>query len=125
MIQGMINEKEPSWKALDPVTQTPDVSTSRVGADGQSDAPKDGLRAQRQQAMMVVRKASRVTYDLPPDLRISLRILSEELRIPASQLAALALIRFLKEFKSSSLDLGSYKKPYRSLRYDWYLELPE
>ena len=61
----------------------------------------------------------------PPDLRESLRILSEELRIPASQLAALALIRFLKELKSGALDLGIYKKPSRSPRYDWNLELPE
>ena len=102
----MINEKEPSSIALDPVTQTPDVSTSRVGAEGQSDVPKDGLRAQREQAMMVVRKASRVTYDLPPDLRISLRILSEELCIPASQLAALALIRFFERIQKRCTGFG-------------------
>lgn len=72
---------------------------------------------------MAAGKASRVTCDLPPDLRESLRIPSEELRIPASQLAALALIRLLKELKSGALDLGIYKKPSRSPRYDRNLEL--
>ncbi len=121
----MISTQEPTSKAADPSAQAQEISSSREGVEKRSEGLKDDLRAQREQAKMAARKGSRVTYDLPPDLRESLRILSEELRIPASQLAALALIRFLKEFKSGALDLGIYKKPLRSPRFDWNLELPE
>ena len=121
----MINAQEPPSKAADPTPWSQDVSPGREGVNSLSDALRDGLRLQREQAKMAARKASRVTYDLSPDLRESLRILSEELCIPASQLAALALIRFLQEFKSCALDLSSYKKTSRSPRYDWSLELPE
>lgn len=121
----MINTQEPTSKAAVPAAKSQEISHGREGAEKRSNGLKDDLRAQREQAKMAARKASRVTYDLPPDLRESLRILSEELRIPACQLVALALIRFLIEFKSGALDLGNYKKASRSPRYDWNLELPE
>jgi len=51
--------------------------------------------------------------------------LSEELRIPASQLVTLALARFLKEYHNDVIDLGVYKQPSRSPRYDWNLVFPD
>jgi hypothetical protein len=69
------------------------------------------------------RREQRATYDLPPLIRESIRSLSEELRIPASQLVTLALIRFLNEYEKNEIDLGQYKQPSRSPRYDWNLVL--
>jgi hypothetical protein len=69
------------------------------------------------------RREQRATYDLPPVIRESIRSLSEELRIPASQLVALALIRFLRSYNREEIDLGIYKQPSRSPRYDWNLVL--
>lgn len=69
------------------------------------------------------RREQRATYDLPPVIRESVHSLSEELRIPASQLVALALIRFLRDYKNDEINLGIYKQPSRSPRYDWNLVL--
>jgi len=51
--------------------------------------------------------------------------LAETQKIPASQLATLALARFLNEYENGSIDLGEYKQPSRSPRYDWNLVFPE
>jgi hypothetical protein len=82
-------------------------------------------RRQKDRDKMAQRRARRATYDLPPSIRQEMQSLSEALRIPASQLASLALARFLKEYQAGSVDLSLYKKPSRSPRYDWNLELPE
>jgi hypothetical protein len=69
------------------------------------------------------RREQRATYDLPPVLREVVRTLAEELRIPASQLVTLALARFLRDYAAGQVDLGQYKQPSRSPRYDWNLNL--
>ncbi len=92
----------------------------------------DSVIAQRRQAKMKrerermqARRERRVTYDLPPELRERLNQLSSELRIPASQLAALAIMRFVSDWETGSIDLPQYKRPSLSPRYDWNLELPK
>ena len=82
-------------------------------------------RAEREREKMAARKERRVTYDLPSSLRNGIQTLSAELRIPASQLAALAIARFLTDYQNSEIDLGLYKTPSRSPRYDWNLEIHE
>ena len=79
----------------------------------------------RERAKSQARKQQRATYDLPPALRQQVMALSEELRLPASQLVTLALARFFAEYQTGSIDLGQYKTPSRSPRYDWNLVLPE
>lgn len=87
-------------------------------------SPREQARVERERARIQARRASRVTYDLPPVLRRRVQALSEELRIPASQLAALALGRFLNEYAGGGVDLGVYKQPSHSPRYEWNLKLP-
>jgi hypothetical protein len=87
-------------------------------------SPDEQARRQRERDRMQARRAHRVTYDLPPVLRRRVQALSEELRIPASQLAALALGRFLNDYAAGTIDLGVYKEPSLSPRYDWNLRLP-
>jgi hypothetical protein len=79
----------------------------------------------RERAKIQARREQRVTYDLPPAIRNRMKGLSEELRLPASQLVTLALIRFLKEYEAERIDLSIYKQPSASPRYDWNLVLPE
>lgn len=88
-------------------------------------AQRRQAKMKRERARMQARQARRVTYDLPPELRERLNQLSSELRIPASQLAALAILRFLSDWETESIDLPQYKRPSLSPRYDWNLELPK
>lgn len=104
-------------------------AASRLDAleQGQAQAhrsPRELARRERERARMQARREQRVTYDLPPVLRRRVQALSEELRIPASQLAALALGRFLNEYAAGAVDLGAYKQPSLSPRYEWNLKLP-
>jgi len=106
----------------------PDISTKLETLEqAQAQAhrtPREQVHRQREQTRTQSRRDRRVTYDLPPLLRRRLQAMSEELRIPASQLAALAIGRFLNDYAAGAVDLGVYKQPSRSPRYDWNLCLP-
>lgn len=86
---------------------------------------KERERLSRERAKIQSRRDQRATYDLPPTLREEIMALSEALRIPASQLVTLALARFLNDYHSEIIDLGKYKQPSRSPRYDWNLVFPD
>ncbi len=86
---------------------------------------KERERIGKERAKIQARRDQRATYDLPPMIRKEIQNLSEELRIPASQLATLALMRFLQEYQAGKIDLGKYKQPSRSPRYDWNLVFPD
>ncbi len=86
---------------------------------------KERERISRERAKIQSRRDQRATYDLPPSIRENMRDLSEELRLPASQLVTLALARFLSDYFNGLIDLGKYKQPSRSPRYDWNLVFPE
>jgi hypothetical protein len=82
-------------------------------------------RLSRERAKIQSRRDQRATYDLPPALREAVRELAEELRLPASQLVTLALARFFADYDAGTIDLGKYKQPSRSPRYDWNLVFPD
>ncbi|PKO16143.1 MAG: hypothetical protein CVU39_08945 [Chloroflexi bacterium HGW-Chloroflexi-10] len=79
----------------------------------------------RERAKIRARREQRVTYDLPPELKQSVSVLAEKLSLPASQLATLALARFMQAYEKGEIDLAPYKKPSRSPRYDWKLVFPK
>jgi DNA-binding transcriptional LysR family regulator len=79
----------------------------------------------RERAKIAARRDARVTYDLPPALRQHMKKMAEKEHLPASQLVTLALIRFLEDVKQGEIDLGVYKEPSESPRYDWNLVIPE
>lgn len=79
----------------------------------------------RERAKIQARRDQRATYDLPPALRERIKDLAEELRLPASQLVTLALARFISDYDQGKIDLGVYKRPSRSPRYDWNLVFPD
>jgi hypothetical protein len=78
----------------------------------------------REREKIQKRKPNRVTYDLPPRIKEAVRELAEEQRVPASQLVAIALARFLRDVEKGELDLARFKQPSQSPRYDWNLVLP-
>lgn len=79
----------------------------------------------RERAKIQARREQRVTYDLPPHIRQSVKKLAEKEGVPASQLVTLALLRLLQELAQQQVDLSQYKQPSRSPRYDWNLVLPD
>ena len=89
-----------------------------------SDTDSNERKKARETSKILARRAQRVTYDLPPELRARIKELAQEQRLPASQLVTLALLRFLKAYDAGDAPLGSYKQPSRSPRYDWNLVFP-
>ena len=69
------------------------------------------------------RREAHTCYDIPPELRQYIKELAEKERIPASQVAALALLRFAADWQNGKVDLSLYKSPSRSPRFDWNLVL--
>ncbi len=89
-----------------------------------SDTDSSERKKAREARKIRARRALRVTYDLPPELRTRIKELADEQRLPASQLVTLALLRFLKAYDAGDAPLGRYKQPSRSPRYDWNLIFP-
>lgn len=83
------------------------------------------IKKSREQAKMAARRELRATYDLPPVLRQRVTHVAEKERLPASQLVTLALARFFQDLEAGRVDLGKFKQPSRSPRYDWNLVLPD
>ncbi len=79
----------------------------------------------RERAKIQSRRDQRATYDLPPGIRQQIKDLAEEQRVPASQIVTLALGRFLQAYAAGEIDLGQWKTPSRSPRYDWNLDIPD
>ena len=120
----MAEKKYTRRTTLDPAVA--DLLSGMQQRQAESQLPrKERERLLRERAKIQARRDQRATFDLPPSLREEIMQLSEELRIPASQLVTLALARFLKEYHNDVIDLGVYKQPSRSPRYDWNLVFPD
>jgi hypothetical protein len=108
-----------------PITLDPAVANLLAGMEkrqAESQLPRQQReRLVKERTKIQGRREQRATYDLPPSIREAIRSLSEELRIPASQLVTLALIRFLKSYGADEIQLSQYKQSSRSPRYDWNL----
>jgi hypothetical protein len=109
---------------LDPAVA--DLLTNMEQRQAEAQLPRrEREKKARERAKILSRREQRATYDLPPIVRQKIKELADSERLPASQLATLALLRFLQEYESGQIDLASYKQPSRSPRYDWNLVLPE
>lgn len=69
-------------------------------------------------------KRPKATYDLPKALIEVVQDISDSESVPRSDIAAWALIDFVERYQAGNVDLESHKKPTRSLRYLYKLELP-
>jgi hypothetical protein len=88
-------------------------------------SPREQEKKARERVKIQARREQRATYDLPPAVRQEIKQLAEEHRVPASQIVTLALARFLREYANGGVDLNAFKRPSRSPRYDWNLEIPQ
>ena len=79
----------------------------------------------REREKIASRRESRATYDLPPRLRRQVKELADQERVPASQIVTLALLRLMQAIERQEVDLGVFKQPSRSPRYDWNLAFPD
>jgi len=120
----MAEKKFERRTTLDPAVA--DLLSGMQQRQAESQMPrKERERLGKERAKIQSRREQRATYDLPPSLREEVMALSEELRIPASQLVTLALARFFGDYQNGAIDLGLYKQPSRSPRYDWNLVFPD
>lgn len=120
----MVDEKKQRRSALDPAVA--DLLKGMQQKQSELQMPRrERERIQRERAKIQSRRDQRATYDLPPSIREGIRLLAEDLRLPASQLATLALARFLDDYQNGVVELGKFKQPSRSPRYDWNLVFPE
>ena len=120
----MAEEKKQRRSALDPAVA--DLLKGMQQKQAEAQLPRrERERISRERAKIQSRRDQRATYDLPPSVREGIRLLAEDLRLPASQLATLALARFLQDYQNGSVELGKYKQPSRSPRYDWNLVFPD
>ena len=120
----MVDEKKARRTTLDPAVA--DLLEGMQQRQAEAQMPKrERERLARSRAKIQARRDQRATYDLPPAIREGIRVLAEELHLPASQLATLALARFLIDYQNGSVELAQYKQPSRSPRYDWNLIFPD
>jgi hypothetical protein len=82
-------------------------------------------KREKERNKMNVRRERRVTYDIPPAIRQRLKTISSDHAVPESQVASLALARFIYEYDQGKIDLSLFKEPSSSPRYEWNLILPQ
>lgn len=113
-----------SSESLDPAVSSLLNGMEQRAAEAQLPR-RERERLVKQRLKIQARRDQRATYDLPPVLREELRDLAESIGVPASQLATLAIARFLIDYRENKIGLDGYKQPSRSPRYDWNLIFPE
>lgn len=120
----MVDAKKERRSSLDPAVA--DLLRGMQQKQVEAQLPRrEREKLSKERAKIQARRDQRATYDLPPTIREGIRQLAEDLRLPASQLATLALARFLADYQKGLIDLGQYKNPSRSPRYDWNLIFPD
>jgi hypothetical protein len=119
----MVERKTERRQVLDPAVA--DLLKGMQQKQNELQLPrKERERLSRERAKIQSRRDMRATYDLPPSIREEMRELAEKLRLPASQLVTLALLRFINDYSDGNIDLSKFKQPSRSPRYDWNLVFP-
>lgn len=120
----MVDRKPERRQILDPMVA--DLLDGMERKQAETRLPRQEREKKiREREKIASRRESRATYDLPPRLRLRVRDLADQERVPASQIVTLALYRLLQAIERQEVDLGAYKQPSRSPRYDWNLSFPE
>lgn len=87
--------------------------------------PQERQKKAKEREKIRSRKARRVTYDLPPDLRNQVAKIAKKKGLPASQLAAWLITRALEKHGGSAEELDEeitpYLEPSQSPKFTWNL----
>lgn len=70
------------------------------------------------------RQRPKATYDLPLAIQAGIEQVVERESIARSDVVALALVRFLADYRAGEIEMSEHKVPARSLRYRYKVELP-
>lgn len=70
------------------------------------------------------RQRPKATYDLSPALQEGIEEVVAAESISRSDVVALALVRFLADYRAGRVNLTAQKVRARSLRYEWKIQLP-
>ena len=120
---SFINFEEAAPAATDPAVSALIAQTERRQADARL-PHKEREKKKKEREKIRSRRPFHTTYDIPTELRQRIKDLAEREGVPASQLATLALLRFVQDLGEGQVDLNGYKVPSRSPRYDFNLVLP-
>ena len=85
-----------------------------------AEAEQRKAQAARQARREVRPKA---TFDLPLEIQDALKRVAEEESVCASDLAALAILRLVLDYKAGQVNLKPYRRPARSLKFAYHLDL--
>lgn len=83
---------------------------------------------ERQKKIKAREKAAarnRVMLDLPVDIKAKVDDIAKQIGCPMSQVATVLLAIGLEHFEHPVIDIGSYRVPSKSPRYEWNLDIPE
>lgn len=108
-----------------PVPTTPrsnPLAMAPAAIDSELRAQLDA-RAERRRAANKARRP-KATYDLPPAVQDRVDAMAEAESVSRSDIVALAILRLAADYREGQVDLGALKRPARSLKFAWKLELP-
>jgi hypothetical protein len=111
-------------KKISDLTLSEFLSTINKNIPDELISDKAKKKRDKERAKMAGRHSRRVTYDLPPVVRQRLKQIASDHAVPESQVVTLALARFISDYEQDKVDLGVYKEPSTSPRYEWNLVFP-
>jgi len=120
--QGFVQFDEALTPPRDPAVDALLHQRERVQGEARLPRKARGKKI-RERERMQARKEGHTCYDIPPELRAWVKQVAEAQHIPASQVAALALLRFAKDYQAGQIDLAPYKVESHSPRFEWNLDL--
>ncbi len=71
------------------------------------------------------RQRPKATYDLPEKIQDQVARIAAQENIPLSDVVALAITRFSREYATGEIDLQPMKRGARSLKFAYRLEIPD
>lgn len=80
-------------------------------------------RAERRRQANKARRP-KATYDLQPAVQDLVDAIADAESVSRSDVVALAILRLAADYREGLVDLGALKRPARSLKFAWKLDLP-
>ena len=81
------------------------------------------MASKREQERQEKRKAGKVSYDLPPEVKQTIADLAEELGVPQSQIATVLLVCGLDAMRNGEVNIAQYLIPSRSPLHQYVIDL--
>ncbi len=119
---GYIDFSNLEDEPLDPAVEALISKGQRTEAERRLPAKERKAKA-KERAKAEARKGARALYDLDPALIAAVKRVAGKTCTTASQVAAVAIIRFLADVEAGKVDLRDYRTPSDSPRYEFNIDL--